>query len=57
MLPRKKKNKWDVRGRVSKDISKWPFSIESKRRLGKAITEAKDSDQINIMDVRGRKEK
>jgi hypothetical protein len=57
MLPRKKKNKWDVRGRVSKDISKWPFSIESKRRLGKAITEAKDSDQINIMDARGRKEK
>jgi hypothetical protein len=40
VFPKKKKNgnrKWAVRGNVSKNISKWPFPIESQRGLGKAI--------------------
>jgi hypothetical protein len=60
MFPRKKKNensKWNVRGKVRKGISKWPFPIESKRGLGEAIAEAKHSGEINITDGQGRKEK
>jgi hypothetical protein len=62
MFPEKKKNgnrKWDVTGYVSKDISKWSFSIESKRGLGEAmiLSQTFRRDQSNRWEVEKREVK
>lgn len=47
---KRRKNKWNVICKVSKDISKKPLSSVNKKGLGKLISGTKFSDVINAIN-------